>query len=132
MIRIETTAEFDAQGHFTVSGQTTEPIDAGSHRVVVILDEVAAKTPESPLKKIGNVLVYTGTVYEDAESARRRLDEERLREFVGPSLIPTVVDENGLALLNALPEFASNVDVQPLIDADREDRMRHLLGGEQP
>ncbi|MDX1968610.1 MAG: hypothetical protein SFV23_15640 [Planctomycetaceae bacterium] len=37
MIRIETTAEFDAEGHFTVSGQTTAAIAPGSHRVVLEL-----------------------------------------------------------------------------------------------
>lgn len=39
MIRIETIVEFDADGRFTVSGQSTSAVSPGPHRVTLVVDE---------------------------------------------------------------------------------------------
>jgi hypothetical protein len=85
MIRIETTAEFDAEGRFTVKGTTTERVAPGPHRVLVVLAEAEVEevrpVEEPPLRKVGNVLVFEGTFEEAPEVVRQRLDEESLREW---------------------------------------------------
>jgi hypothetical protein len=47
MIRIETTAEFDAEGRFTATGQSPTAVAPGPHRIVVFLDEPADTSPAS-------------------------------------------------------------------------------------
>jgi hypothetical protein len=134
MIRIETIAEFDAEGRFTVTGQATEAVAPGPHRVTLEVADQSAPTSivgatnEPALKRINNVLVLTGQMTEDPEKVRQRLDEERLLELSGSALFPTIVEEDGLLLLNALPEGDASVDIQSLIDADRDDRMKHIVG----
>lgn len=134
MIRIETIAEFDADGRFTLTGQSTEAVVPGSHHVVVLVDDPSPSSEEADaldpaLKRINGILVYTGQILEDPEKVRQRLDEERMQLLLGPSLWPTVVEENGLLLLNAVPEEEASVNIQSLIDADREERMNHIVGG---
>ena len=41
MNRTETTAEFDADGRFVLTGQTGQPASPGEHRVVVLIGESA-------------------------------------------------------------------------------------------
>jgi hypothetical protein len=43
MIRIRTTAEFDADGRFT--GRTTEPVPPGSHLVAMLIEEAPSIPP---------------------------------------------------------------------------------------
>lgn len=88
MIRIETTAEFDAEGRFTATGQTSSAVAPGSHRIVILVDERAATKPmpatvEPPLKWVDGLLVFTGEFLEDPEEVRRRLEDERMRELLG-------------------------------------------------
>lgn len=133
MIRIETIAEFDADGRFTVTGQSTSTVGPGSHRVTLELTEPEAAPPNEPahspaLQRINGVLVLTGQILEDPERVRQRLDEERLLDLAGPALFPTIIEDDGLLLLNALPEGDASVDIQSLIDADRDDRMKHVVG----
>jgi hypothetical protein len=95
MIRIETTAEFDAEGQFTVTGQTPLPVSPGSHRVTVILEESVAPrsaalrpgddTGHPLLKWIDGVLVWTGPVSSDIDTAHREILDERDRRMLeGP------------------------------------------------
>ncbi len=89
MIRIETTAEFDAEGRFALQGQTHVPVAPGTHRVTVVVSDAETEEPvecsASALQKVGNVLVFTGTLLEDPEDVRRRLDEEATRRMLeGP------------------------------------------------
>ena len=44
MIRIETTAEFDAEGRFTASGQTPSAIAPGSHPIVILVKDFPEST----------------------------------------------------------------------------------------
>lgn len=91
MIRIETTAEFDTEGKFTVTGTTTEPVSPGSHTVVLLVNDSAApkttvnQNAEAPLQRINGMLVFTGQLLEDPEEVRQRLDDERLRQLLGES-----------------------------------------------
>lgn len=89
MIRIETIAEFDAEGRFTVSGQATIGVSPGPHRVTVEVEESdssqQADVSEPPLQKIGNVFVLTGSYDGDPESVRRQLDQETAEQLLrGP------------------------------------------------
>jgi len=87
MIRIETTAEFDAQGRFTVRGQAPQGVSPGQHRVTIELEEPVAivssptevieDTDDPMLKRINGVLVWTGHLLEDPDEVRRRLDDEQ-------------------------------------------------------
>ncbi len=92
MIRIETTAEFDAEGRFTVTGQVQAPVTPGPHRVTVVITEGAPIRPVKPetiedtddpmLKRINGVLVWTGELLEDPEEVRQKLDEQRTQQFL--------------------------------------------------
>jgi hypothetical protein len=91
MIRIGTTAEFDAEGRFTVTGQTTEPISPGTHPVMVEIQESstgARKTTTAVppgLRKEGHIWVLDCVGAEDPEEVRQRLDEEATRRILeGP------------------------------------------------
>jgi hypothetical protein len=94
MIRIETTAEFDAEGKFTVTAQAPMPVPPGSHPIIIQVPEINSDTEGLPAaeadsepawKKVGELLVFTGELLEDPEEVRRRLDEERARQlFYGP------------------------------------------------
>jgi hypothetical protein len=88
MIRIETTAEFDAEGRFTATGQSPTAVAPGPHRIVVLVDDPTSSEPtsvsdEPPLKWVDGLLVFTGEFLEDPEEVRRRLDDERMRELLG-------------------------------------------------
>ncbi len=92
MIRIETIAEFDAEGRFTVTGQAAVAVSPGPHLVTVVVDEIEPAsqptiedTDDPMLKRINGVLVWTGKLLEDPEEVRRRLDEERTQQLLyGP------------------------------------------------
>lgn len=61
MIRIETTAEFDAEGKFVLTGQSGEPISPGQHRVVVLIGETAEPaTPRGPAAEPDSCLYFDG------------------------------------------------------------------------
>lgn len=91
MIRIETTAEFDADGKFVLTGQTGEPICPGEHRVVVLIGETAesassqlpAAEPDSCLYFDGEKLLLDVPLNPDADLSvvhwieQARLDRER-------------------------------------------------------
>lgn len=90
MIRIETTADFDAEGRFT--GQTPSTVTPGPHRVLMLIEEPASSEPaasdavpaaEPPLKWVDGLLLITGELLEDPEEVRRRLDDERMRDLLG-------------------------------------------------
>ena len=93
MIRIETTAEFDAEGRFV--GHTQVSVTPGIHRVTVVVSDVdteldcegqlAQQTGEPYLKNIDGVLVWTGPVPEGIDTAARDILEERAERFLrGP------------------------------------------------
>ncbi len=90
MIRIQTTAEFDAEGRFT--GRIMEPVPPGVHPIDVMIEEqeTLLKPTDPPssdfgLRKEGNVWVLDCTYSEDPEDVRRRLDEESMRQMLeGP------------------------------------------------
>jgi hypothetical protein len=94
MIRIETTAKFDAEGRFTVTGRTTQSVSPGEHSVVVEVDEnppqavsecMPSSVDEPAFKKVGNLWVFTGETLEDPEEVRRRLDDEYVHRMLnGP------------------------------------------------
>lgn len=95
MIRIETTAEFDADGNFTVTAQIPMPVPPGSHPIIIQVPEInsgagdglpAAEADSEPAwKTVGELLVFTGELLDDPETVRRRLDEERAHQlFYGP------------------------------------------------
>lgn len=95
MIRIETTAEFDAEGRFTVHGQINLPVTPGAHPVTVELAEsestnadettVIEDTDDPMLKRINGVLVWTGQILETPDETRKRLDEEQTERILnGP------------------------------------------------
>lgn len=95
MIRIETTAEFDAEGRFTLQGQSLVPVTPGKHRVTVVISATEGTQEEKPiavedtddpmLKRINGVLVWTGRLLEDPEETRRRLDDEQTERYLhGP------------------------------------------------
>lgn len=89
MIRIETTAEFDAEGRFT--GKLLEAVSPGAHRVIVVVEE--------------------------RDSTNRT---------------STMIDENGLLLLNVEPVAAMDLDITKLIEANRDERIQDLLNGISP
>ncbi|HUQ71540.1 MAG TPA: hypothetical protein VM165_18575 [Planctomycetaceae bacterium] len=61
MIRIETTAEFDAEGRFTATGQTSSVVTPGPHQVVMLVTEVTDSTAKSdPDTEHRSVLVREG------------------------------------------------------------------------
>ena len=97
MIRIETTAEFDAEGRFTVSGQTTEPISPGVHPIAITIGET-----RPPLE----------STVEPPSS--------------------TLIERNGLVLINAQPQFDANIDIVEMIRQVREEREQFVLGGWEP
>lgn len=92
MIRIETTAEFDAEGRFTLQGQSAVPVPPGKHRVTVVISEpdalteakaVAVEDTDDPLlKRINGVLVWTGQLLEHPDVTRQRLDDERTEQLL--------------------------------------------------
>jgi hypothetical protein len=92
MIRIETTADFDAEGRFTLQGQSAVPVTPGKHRVTVVISEADASTVAEPvivegaddqmLQRINGVLVWTGQLLEDPETTRERLDDERTDQLL--------------------------------------------------
>lgn len=95
MIRIETTAEFDAEGRFIARGQVLRPVTPGSHRVTIVLAEseststdettVIEDTDDPLLKRINGVLVWTGQILETPDETRKRLDEEQTERILnGP------------------------------------------------
>jgi hypothetical protein len=95
MIRIETTAEFGTDGHFTVTGKSPQPLSPGIHRATIVIDEPV--TPKSrslvPGEDTGHpllewedgVLVWTGPIQPGLETAHRDITDERERQIVeGP------------------------------------------------
>ena len=93
MIRIETTAEFDAEGRFV--GQAQVSVTPGIHRVTVVVSDVetepdsegliAQETVEPHLEEIDGILVWTGPVPEGIDTAAREILEERAERFLrGP------------------------------------------------
>jgi|GEM_PF-5885926 len=90
MIRIQTIADFDTNGRFTVTGQTTEAVPPGPHPVVVEFPESTAapvtseveSAAEPTLVQVGNLLLISGKILEDPEAVRRRLDEERAHQLL--------------------------------------------------
>lgn len=90
MIRIQTTAEFDADGKFT--GQTTEPVPPGSYTIEIVV-------PDSP-----------SVAFTD------QLDE------------PMYVEQHGLLLLNVKPLPDALIDMRELIQQERNERNRSVLG----
>jgi hypothetical protein len=96
MIRIETTATFDAEGHVEIPLQSAVPVSPGTYRIsMTISDPVTAQQGEShdptvaeypELERIDGILVYKGVLLEDPETVRQRLDDERARQLLfGPS-----------------------------------------------
>jgi hypothetical protein len=92
MIRIETTAEFDADGRFTATGQAPRSVTPGSHRISILVEEPATlepatprsvETTESPLQWVDGLLVFTGEMLEDPDEVLQRLDDERMRQLLG-------------------------------------------------
>lgn len=86
MIRIETTAEFDAEGRFALVGQTQVSIAPGPRRVTIVINDAdllrepnavaLQKREDALLQRVNGVLVWTGRLLEDPEEARQRLDDE--------------------------------------------------------
>ena len=80
MIRIETTAAFDADGTFI--GRMVKPVPPGEHKVIVEVDE---SDPPDGLRKDGNIWVLDCVASETVEEVQRRLDEESMRRILeGP------------------------------------------------
>ncbi len=100
MIRIETTAEFDADGKFVLTGQSGEPISPGEHRVVVLIGET--ETAEKPV-----------------EASERD----------APSSSGLCV-ERGLLLLSAPPLPGNHLSVMDVLDQIRREREDELIRGE--
>ena len=95
MIRIETTAEFDAHGRFTVQGQTPQRIPSGTHHATLVVDDLhdaahSALAPGGPtghpcLQWEGRVLVWHGATASDLSSAHRDITDDRDRRALeGP------------------------------------------------
>ncbi|MDP1799413.1 MAG: hypothetical protein Q8K78_18090 [Planctomycetaceae bacterium] len=49
MIRIETIAEFDTDGRFSASGQATQSVSQGAHRVIIFVDDEPASVDSTAL-----------------------------------------------------------------------------------
>jgi hypothetical protein len=99
MIRITTTAEFDAEGRFTATGRTSSAVAPGSHPAVMLVNEAAEPTTN---------------VAPDAD-----------REAV-------LVRKGGLLLIGAEALPDADFDIRALIEADRDARSAHILGGSLP
>lgn len=93
MIRIETTAEFDAEGRSTIQVQTTQPVSPGVYPIAITFDE-ARTSPAAPVDQ--------------------------------PT--PTLIERDGLLLINAEPQFDANFDMVEMIRQEREARDQFLLG----
>jgi hypothetical protein len=88
MIRIETTAEIDADGQLTVACQAPKGSPPGAHKTVVFVcgvylpdDPAAQPQPEgdgSYLKRINGRLVWTGPLPEPTE----RIYDERAERIL--------------------------------------------------
>lgn len=93
MIRIETTAEFDADGRFV--GQAQVAVTPGTHRVTVVVSDVdpeidcdgqlAQQTGTPHLKNIDGILVWTGPVPEGIDTSARDILEERAERLLSGS-----------------------------------------------
>lgn len=100
MIRIETTAEFDADGKFVLTGQTGEPVPPGEHRVVVLIGE--AETADKPVEPPKT----------DADSSS------------------CLCVERGLLLLSAPLLPGKQPSVLEILDQIRREREEELIRGE--
>lgn len=81
MIRIETTAEFDTEGRFTVTAQGPK-LTPGAHRVVVVVEksvEAPVVTPSpSTLVREGTLLLLNAEPVEDVHcDIRALIDADR-------------------------------------------------------
>ena len=95
MIRIETTAEFDAAGRFTVTGRAPQQVSPGVHRATIVIDipVIPKSSALIPGEETGHpllewedgVLVWTGPIQPGLETAHRDMTDERERQIVeGP------------------------------------------------
>lgn len=86
MIRIETTATFDVEGHCIIDGRLNVPIPPGTHPIVIEVAESIAPDPlevlDPMIQKVGNVYVLSGELLDDPERVRERIDEERTRQLL--------------------------------------------------
>ena len=92
MIRIETTADFDADGRFVLTGKVPTPVAPGRHRVTIVISDAdvsrkseatALQEGDDPLlQRINGVLVWSGQLLEGPEETRQRLDDERTEHLL--------------------------------------------------
>ena len=85
MPRIEATAPIDKDRQLIL--QLPETVPPGEHRVVVTIEEQAAKEG-SQTRWEGNVLVFNGTIEGKFEDLLRQVREERIQQFLPPEPQP--------------------------------------------
>lgn len=87
MIRIETIAEFDAEGRFTVTGKSTVAVSPGSHRVTLEVEEPQVQSTQSAIVNEDGLFLLNVESQDDADLGIVRLieadREARLQQLLG-------------------------------------------------
>lgn len=67
MIRIETTAAFDAEGRSTIQVQTTQPVSPGVYPIAITFDELRTSHPASVDQPTSALIERDGLLLINAE-----------------------------------------------------------------